>query len=209
VSALSNVVSELEILIVDDGGTDATGEICDRLASRYPVVRIIPHPRNRGYGAALRSGFAAARYDLVFFTESDGQFRFGQVAEFIAQIDAVHMVLGYRADRQGQWLYEAKSFLGNWLARTLFGVRVRDINCAYKLFHRHFLERLPLTSERAMINMELLALAAQAGWTFHEIAVVHYPRKSGAGAGAKFQGIVRTLAEYFQLQGRIALLRRS
>jgi hypothetical protein len=119
------------------------------------------------------------------------------------------MVLGYRADRQDRWLRKANSRFGNWLARTLLGVQVRDINCAYKMFHRDSLQQLPLTSEGAMINTELLALAAQAGWTFREIAVAHYPRKFGAATGAKFQVIVRTVAEYFQLRRRIAALPRS
>jgi glycosyltransferase involved in cell wall biosynthesis len=206
VSALSSIVPELEILIVDDGSTDETPKVCDRLASRHPVVRIIRHPRHRGYGAALRSGFAEAKCDLVFFTESNGEFRFGQVAEFIAQIDAVHMVVGYRADRKDQWF---RNYIGKWLARTLLGVRVRDINCAYKLFHRHFLQKMPLTSEGAMINTELLALAAQASWTFHEMPVAHYPRKIRVPASTTLQVIVRTFAEYFQLQRRIVGLRRS
>jgi glycosyltransferase involved in cell wall biosynthesis len=209
ISALSHLALELEILIVDDGSSDATAEVGDRLAARHPVVRVIRHPVNRGYGAALRTGFAAARCDLVFFTDSDGQFRFDQVGEFMAQIDAVDTVLGYRVDRQDQWLRKANSRFGNWLARTLLGVQVRDINCAYKMFHRASLQRLPLTSEGAMINTELLALAAQAGWTFREIAVAHYPRKFGAATGAKFQVIVRTVAEYFQLRRRVAALPRS
>jgi glycosyltransferase involved in cell wall biosynthesis len=207
VSALSTIVPELEILIVDDGSTDETPKVCDRLVSRHPVVRIIRHPRHRGYGAALRSGFAEARCDLVFFTEANGEFRFGQVAEFIAQIDAVHMVLGYRPERKDRWSRMASSRIGSWLTRVLLGIRVRDINCAYKLFHRHFLEQLPLTSEGGMIDTELLALAAQAGWTFHEIPVTHYPGRDGVRSGLQVNGV--NLAEYFQLQRRIVGLRRS
>ncbi len=208
-SSLANFAPELEILIVDDGSIDATAEVGEHLASRHPLVRIIRHPHNRGYGATLRSGFAAARYDLVFFTDSDGQFRFDQVGEFIKQIDAFDMVIGFRADRQDRWWRKANSRIGNWLARTLLGVRVKDINCAYKMFHRPLLQQLSLTSEGAMINTELLALAAQAGWTFQEVAVAHYPRKFGSATGAKFLVIIRTFAEYFQLRHRIASLRRQ
>jgi glycosyltransferase involved in cell wall biosynthesis len=209
INALSHNAAELEILIVDDGSSDTTAEVGDRLAARHPVVGIIRHPVNRGYGAALRTGFTAARCELVFFTDSDGQFRFDQVGEFLAQIDAVDMVLGYRSDRQDRWLRKANSRFGNLLARTLLGVRVRDINCAYKMFHRNSLQQLPLTSEGAMINTELLALAAHAGWTFREIAVAHYPRKFGAATGGRFQVIVRTIAEYFQVRRRVAALPRS
>lgn len=204
ITALAQVTPTLEILIVDDGSTDTTAQISERLASEHSIVRVTRHPVNRGYGAALRSGFAAARHELVFFTDSDGQFRFDQVGSFMNRIDQVDMVLGYRANRQDRWFRKANSVFGNWLARTLLGVRVKDINCAYKLFHRDRLQQLPLTSDGAMINTELLALAARAGWTFHEIPVTHYPRKWGVATGAKFQVILRTVAEFFQLRRRIA-----
>jgi glycosyltransferase involved in cell wall biosynthesis len=204
ISSVSQVVPKFEILIVDDGSSDETIEICNRLAAEHQNVRVIRHPRNRGYGATLRSGFAAAECDLVFFTDADGQFRFDELGDFVAKIDAFDMVIGYRRQRQDRWYRLLNSRVGNWLARTLLNVRVRDINCAYKLFHRDLLQRLPLTSNGAMINTELLALAARAGWTFHELPVNHYPREFGTATGANLLVILRTFAEYFALKRRLA-----
>ena len=150
---ISALTRNFEILIVDDGSTDATPQMAAELSRQHSTVRVITLPRNRGYGAALLAGF-------------DGQFRFDQLPEFFGAIDPVDMVLGYRENRQDPWHRKLNSKVGNWLARTLLGVRVRDINCAYKLFRRELLQSLPLASDGAMINTELLALAARAGWSF-------------------------------------------
>lgn len=196
-----------ELLIVDDGSTDGTRSVCNDLAAENPFLRVIRHPYNRGYGAALRSGFQAARCEFVFFTDADGQFRFSHLPEFVAGMAGADLVIGYRAARRDPWYRKLNSRVGNTLARVLLGVRVHDINCAYKLFPREKLQRLLLTSEGAMINTELLALAARSGWRLLEIPVQHFPRRLGKATGANLIVVWKTIREYFRLRHRIRVPR--
>ena len=195
VSALRQLGLEFEIVIVDDGSVDGTPRICRDL-TRHNCVRVIRHERNRGYGAVLRTGFNAVPCDLVFFTDADGQFRFDQLPQFLAAIDKIDMVIGYRADRQDPWHRRFNARVGNCIARMFLGVRARDINCAYKLLRRASLRELSLESEGAMINTELLALAARAGWKIRELPVAHFPRKLGKATGAMPSVIWRTALEF-------------
>jgi glycosyltransferase involved in cell wall biosynthesis len=202
-AALQQFEVESEILIVDDGSSDGTVAVCRELAARHDCVHVIRHGRNRGYGAALRSGLDAARCPLVFFTDADGQFRFDQLPEFVANIDKIDMVIGYRARRHDAWHRKLNSLVGNWIVRSLLGVRVRDINCAYKLLRRESVACLALHSNGALINTELLALAGRAGWKVKELPVKHLPRRCGRSTGANPMVIFRTVLEYFQLRRRL------
>jgi glycosyltransferase involved in cell wall biosynthesis len=204
VCALEKIGTDYEIVIVDDGSTDATPEVCRDVIGRFDRVRAVSHLVNRGYGAALRSGFKTAQCDLIFFTDADGQFRFNQLTEFISRIDKVDMVIGYRAHRQDHWPRRLNSRLGNWFARAFLEVRARDINCAYKLMWRESLRQLALTSNGAIINTELLTFAARAGWDVRELPVKHFPRNFGRATGANARVIGRTIIEFFRLWRRFA-----
>lgn len=197
IGVLQQLGAEFEILIVDDGSADGTARVCRDLV-RHDCVRVLRHERNRGYGAALRSGFNATRCDLVFFTDADGQFHFDQLSEFVAAIDKIDLVIGYRARRRDSRHRKLNSQIGNRIARAVFGVRARDINCAYKLIRRESLARLSLRSGGAMINTELLALAAQAEWKIRELPVAHFPRRFGKATGAKPAVIWRTVLEFLR-----------
>ena len=164
VDALEKIGGDYEIVIVDDGSVDGTAKICRDLVAGDDRLCVIRHERNRGYGAALTSGFNAARYEFVFFTDADGQFQFDQLAGFLIDIDKIDMVIGYRVERQDRWHRKLNSRFGNYIARTLLAVSARDINCAYKLLRREALSGLTLKSSGAMISTELLALATKAGW---------------------------------------------
>lgn len=202
-NALGKYAERLEILVVNDGSADRTGEIIDRLAREQGDVVPIHHPQNRGYGAAVCSGFYRASCDYVFFSDSDLQFdleEFGRLAEWIDRYD---IVSGYREHRADPWNRRLNAWAWGRLVRFLLGVKARDIDCAFKLFRRKVFDTIKLDSAGAMVNTELLALAAKYGFTFKEVPVSHYPRVRGQQTGANLRVILKAFRELFKMRGRL------
>ncbi|HZU70238.1 MAG TPA: glycosyltransferase [Ktedonobacteraceae bacterium] len=188
---------DFEVLVVNDGSTDRTGAIVAAIAGTYPQVRLITHPINQGYGAALASGFAAASKDLTFFMDSDGQFDIRDLQQFFPYIDEYEAVIGYRIDRQDSWMRKLNAWGWKLLIHTVLGVRVRDVDCAFKLLHTAFLRQHPLETRGAMINAELLYKLTRAGASYREIGVHHRPRLAGRATGANPVVILRALRDLF------------
>ncbi len=189
-----------ELLIVDDGSVDATGTIADELTESNPAVRAIHHPTNRGYGGALRTGFYNCRYELISFVDGDGQFDFGEVSEFLANSQAADLVIGYRVNRQDSLVRTINARAWGMLIRVLFGLHVRDVDCAFKLLHKRVLQTLPrLRSDGAMISAELLIRARNAGLKIEEVPVHHYPRRAGTQTGANLRVIIKAFRDLFSL----------
>jgi glycosyltransferase involved in cell wall biosynthesis len=196
-----------EIIAVNDGSRDRTGEIADRLAAEHPgVVRAVHHPVNRGYGGALRSGFEASRYELLAFTDGDRQFRvadLGRLLDRLAGPDRPDVVAGYRirrADPAIRVLYARTYKLAN---RIFFGLRVRDVDCACKLFRREALDGVRVESGGAFFSAELLIKAQSAGRSVVEVGVPHYPRTAGSPTGAKPSVIWRAVKDFWGLRLRM------
>lgn len=199
VAHLDRLTSTYEIIIVNDGSTDNTHAVAQSLCAGNPHVRLISHASNRGYGAAVRSGFSAGRCDLIFLTDADGQFSFGDLPGFVAQIDDFDAVIGYRHGRADPWHRLLISVVGNWFARHFFGLHARDIDCAFKLIRRDALRGISLGSDGTMISTELLAQATRAGWRMKESPVPHHSREYGISTTAKPAVIWRTVVEFFAL----------
>lgn len=186
---------DFEVIIVDDGSQDRTGTILDTIAAALPCVRVIHHPVNQGYGAALVSGFAAVAKDLTFFMDSDGQFDIRDLECFFPHLKQYDAVLGYRLDRQDAWLRKANAWGWKILVGMTFGVYVRDVDCAFKLYPAAFLREHRLETRGAMINTEILYKFMRAGYTYTQIGVHHLPRQSGQATGAKLSVIARAFRE--------------
>ena len=184
-----------EIVIVDDGSRDGTGRLAEELAAQDANVRAIHHVRNLGYGAAVRSGLSACRYQAIFFTDGDCQFDVGELRLLIPHLAAADIVTGYRRQRNDPLLRRLYSRGWTWLIRCVTGVRVRDLNCAFKLFRRSAIEGLALRADGAMINAEVFALAVRRGSTIHEVPVSHYPRVHGRQTGGNPRVILRAFWE--------------
>ncbi len=196
---LPTVTDEYEIIIVDDGSKDRTGKIADELAKKYAQILVIHHPSNKGYGAALRSGFKAAKHDLIFFTDADGQFDIKEISKLIFLIKDADIVCGYRTERADPFFRRFNAGLYNLAIRLLFGLNLVDIDCAFKLFKREVIQRLNLESTGALINAELLILAQKRGYIIKQVGVSHYPRKKGKQTGNKIGVILRVFVELIKL----------
>lgn len=195
IMTLDTLVTRYEIIIVNDGSSDETAALADTLASTFPHVRAVHHAENQGYGAAVWSGIQAAQYDWVFFTDADLQFDLKDLEKLLQFIPEYMVVLGYRKKRQDPFfrLLNAKGW--NILNRLLFGLTIRDVDCAFKLFSRDLVASLPIRSRGAMMSAELLIRLQRQGVPFKEVPVTHLPRKRGSPTGAKPSVILRAFKE--------------
>jgi glycosyltransferase involved in cell wall biosynthesis len=212
-ATLPAIADTFEIIAVDDGSRDATASIAEGLADQYPdVVRLVRHPVNLGYGAALRSGFAAARYELVCFTDGDRQFKVVDLGRLTARLsapDSPDVVVGFRikrADPLVRTLYARAYRLAN---RIFFGLRVTDVDCACKLFRRPALEAIRVESGGAFFSAELLIKLQAEGASVAEVGVPHYPRTFGSATGAKPSVVFRAVRDFWALRLRMWANRRA
>jgi len=202
-AALPALATAYEVILVDDGSRDDTARVAERLVQRHGgIVRLVRHEINRGYGGALRSGFAAARYDYLAYTDGDRQFRVADLACLVERAEATHapVVIGYRLQRADPLLRLIYATFYRIANRIWFGLRVRDVDCAAKLFRRDALRGISVHSDGAFFSAELLIRLRVAGVKISEVGVPHYPRTAGSPTGARLSVIARAIRDFWSLR---------
>ena len=202
VKALDHLCDTWELVIVDDGSTDSTPEILRAWCERDLHIRVVTQPENSGYSRALIDGFAACQYEAIFYTDADAQFDLRHIADLYPDLAEADMVAGFRVDRQDELIRLLTSGVYNWLQSRMLGIRVKDVNCAFKLFRRSFFDQVELSSEGFLIDAELYARAQQSGLTWRQVGVPHRPRLSGRTT-VSVSTVFETLRELRALKKRL------
>jgi glycosyltransferase involved in cell wall biosynthesis len=208
VATLDEIGAPYEVIIVHDGSPDRTGEVADELAERYANLRVIHHPRNLGYGAALNTGFTNAKNEYVFYTDGDNQFDVREMKKFVALIGLSDLVIGFRNRKQYSLFRKVTSFTYNLLLQVLFDLPYRDVDCAFKLVPKSLIDRVTLSSSDAFIDPELLINAQRLGYSVTEIGVTHLPREGGV-SGVKVPVILRSILEVFRFYLKVRAQERG
>lgn len=201
-AALEQSGLEWELILVDDGSADATAERAQEIC-RDPRVRLNSHRSNRGYGAALKTGFSSARGELVGFCDGDGQFDPADVGKLLAQIQGNDMVIGYRRRRAEGTSRALPSRAWAALAGALLGFSPRDLDCGFKLFRTDFVRSLDLESEGGFISAEILAKAEKLGARIAEVGLDHYPRRAGSQTGLNPLVVARAFWDLLRFYQRL------
>lgn len=200
---LVRVAENWELLIINDGSTDSTATVAADLAKSDKRIKLINHEKNMGYGAALADGFYSAAYPWIAFTDSDGQFDFGEIVNFIAKLRDTNadLVIGYYKSRKVSFSKVVTSRLWELIVFIFFGLKVRDVDCGFKLISRQVINKIDkLESTRgAFISSELLIKAKKAGFKIVEIPVTHFPRVKGEGTGRNLNVIIKSFSDLFRL----------
>ncbi len=200
---LENLKADFEVIIVDDGSRDDTAKIADEIAAANGRVNVVHHHANLGYGAALKSGFKAATKELVFYTDGDGQFDINEMPPLLPLMAQFDIVSCYRLNRQDSLLRKLNGWAWTKLVCFLFGMKIRDIDCAFKLFRTEIFDNIELSSAGALIDAEILARAVRKGYSIAQKGVHHYPRTAGEQTGADLKVILRAFKELLKLRRQI------
>ena len=199
-----------EIIVINDGSTDSTGDIAERMAKENGFVRVVHHPTNKGYGSALKEGFENSKYKYVFFTDSDRQFDIKGLDILLPLIktDAVEIIIGYRLKRKDPFLRRFLSWGYNSLVGYLFDLNVKDIDCAFKIFRKDIFSKIEIESKNFFVNTEVLAKAMYFGFNVLEVGVPHFPRTAGKTT-VTLKHIPLTLIELYRIFKSIKRLKKS
>jgi len=199
-AVLPELTADYEVIVVDDGSTDDTSEVLERLAATNKQVRVLRHETNRGYGAALRSGFRNATKDLIFYTDGDGQYDVSELPRLHASLtDGVDVVNGYKTMRSDGAHRRILGGFYNRLAHLMFDLPVRDVDCDFRLLRRSVVERVELTVSSGAICVQLVHQLAKLGAVFENIPVSHLPRANGRSQFFTPRRVTRTAVDLFSV----------
>lgn len=194
-AVLPEFLDEFEIVIVDDGSKDQTAQVVEEFSKKDSRVRLVRHAVNKGYGASVATALRAARGELVFFTDGDGQFNLLDLPQLLVKKQKYDVVVGYRYNRADHAMRKFNAFGWKMVIRTLMGLKIRDLDCAFKVFPRRVIDRLNLEAEGACISAEIMCQCARGGVTIGEVPVNHYPRSLGKATGANLKVIAKAFRE--------------
>jgi glycosyltransferase involved in cell wall biosynthesis len=198
--AALRITNNCEVIVVNDGSTDGTAAVLNDLAGKEPRLRVIHHPRNRGYGGALRSGFESATKDLVFYTDGDGQYDVREMAELLPlMVEDVDVVNGYKIKRLDSRRRIVLGAIYKLLAKWMFRLPIRDVDCDFRLIRREAIQSLRLTSSSGVICTEMVYKLSRAGYRFAETPVHHYPRLHGQSQFFTLRRVAKTGYDFFIL----------
>jgi glycosyltransferase involved in cell wall biosynthesis len=209
VSELRKVTDDFEVVVVDDGSQDRTADVVRRLQRESPEVRLVQHPVNLGYGAAVWTGITSGQKEFVFFTDADGQFDISELERFMPFTGEYDLIIGYRAPRRDPAKRLVFAFGWKMFVTLLFGYVARDIDCAFKLFRREVLDHVYVESRGAAFSAELLIKARDRGFRVKELPVTHLPRQAGRSTGDRPDVIVRAFREMLGFWFKSRLLRQD
>ncbi len=197
---LPSLASNYEIIVVNDGSTDSTKAVVEKITEKDPQVKIVSHPKNLGYGAALRTGFSTASNPLIAYIDADGQYEIGEISKFLEKINKADLVIGQRKKRAEGSIREINERVLSFLVRFFYGVKIADVDCGFKMISAEALKKIsPLSATFATISTEIIAKAAKNNLKIAKVSVTHLPRIAGKQTGSTPAVIAKSAIEFFKL----------
>ncbi len=195
---------KFEVLVINDGSTDKTADEVSKISQKHTMVKLVSHKNNQGYGAALKTGFYESQFEYITYMDSDGQFDFSEISKLVPQLEMFDVVVGYRIKRADKKTRVIIGHLWTYLMGLLLGVKLRDIDCGFKIMRREVIDKIPkLESNGATISAELLAKAKKKGFKIKEVGLEHKPRKFGKATGGNPIHILRAFYDLVMILPKI------